>query len=263
MEIIPIPAFFDNYIWLLRPPSSSPDSNKVWVVDPGDAAPVASYLKEQGLELAGILITHHHGDHVGGVSRLCEEDSIPVYGPNNEQIPHVTHKLNEGDQINIDSLTFNIIDVPGHTAGHIAYYCEHNDAGTPILFCGDTLFAAGCGRLFEGTPEQMFESLNKLASLPSDTAVYCTHEYTESNLKFAEAVEPGNTDIQERIRTTQETRSQSKPSLPSSILKELATNPFLRCNEPSVVASATQHAGKSLDAGVETFAAIRGWKDNF
>ncbi len=255
LNVSPIPAFNDNYIWLLN----LPDSIQAVVVDPGDAEPVLRALAEQELELAAILITHHHADHIGGVDELLLHYDVPVYGPAQESIPSLTHQLNDGDIIHIEALDthFDVLFIPGHTSGHIAYY------GDEKLFCGDTLFAAGCGRLFEGTAAQMHESLSRIASLPSDTQFYCAHEYTTANLNFARAVEPENQDIEMRINHVKQLRQENSPSVPASLATELKTNPFLRSDISSVKLAAENHVGRALNNPVDVFAAVRKWKDNF
>lgn len=251
--IVPIRAFQDNYIWCLRRGSVAV------VVDPGDADPVLDYLSKEGLQLAAILTTHHHGDHVGGNTRLLSKYNVPVFGPARETIPGITRKLREGDAIEVPGLglEFKVLDVPGHTAGHIAYY------GEGVLFCGDTLFSCGCGRLFEGTAEQMHSSLSKFAALPGHTLVYCAHEYTLSNLRFARAADPGNPAIDEREASARAALASGSPSLPSTVAIELAANPFLRGGDAAVAASASRHAGRALTSPVEVFAALRKWKDGF
>jgi len=251
--IIPIPAFSDNYIWLLR------DGNVAAVVDPGDAAPVVAYLEREGLTLSAILATHHHGDHVGGIPALLARGQVPVFGPANEFIPGRTHALVEGDAIVVPGLDLelSVLDIPGHTAGHIAF------VGKELVFSGDTLFAAGCGRLFEGTPTQMVSSLDKLAALPGHTAVYCGHEYTLSNLRFALAVEPGRDALLQRQTRAQAKRDRGVPTLPSTMAEELSTNPFLRAGDMSVRAAVEQHAGRSLRDRVGVFAELRAWKNSF
>jgi hydroxyacylglutathione hydrolase len=257
IAIIPIPAFADNYIWLLR------QGTTAVVVDPGDAAPVLTYLAGEGLTLTAILATHHHGDHVGGNTALLAQFSAPVFGPARETIPGRTQAVAGGDVVNVPGLpvTLRAFDIPGHTAGHIAYFGEID--GQPSLFCGDTLFAAGCGRLFEGTPQQMWTSLSTLAQLPAATRVYCGHEYTLANLRFALAVEPANADIRARQAREQAKRDRSEPTLPSTIDLERATNPFLRAKIPAVRAAAEAHAGHRLADDVETFATLRAWKNAF
>ena len=254
--IIPIPAFSDNYIWLLR------EGGDAVVVDPGDAGPVIEFLGREGLTLRAIVTTHHHPDHVGGVAKLLALTSVPVFGPANESIPGRTRALAEDDAIVLPGIgrELRVLDVPGHTSGHIAYVGDGND---PIALVGDTLFAGGCGRLFEGTPAQMSASLAKLAALPAATAVYCAHEYTLANLRFAQAVEPDNAALRERVAREQAKRDRGVPTVPSTIADERATNPFLRCSEPAVVAAAQAHAGRALDGPVETFAVLRAWKNGF
>jgi hydroxyacylglutathione hydrolase len=257
MKLIPLPAFQDNYLWLLH------DGQRALVVDPGDAQPVTSFLAQTGLRLEAILVTHHHPDHTGGVDALREATGAPVFGPARERIPEPASRLSGGDTVSALGLAFRVIDVPGHTAGHIAFYCEEVD-GQPLLFCGDTLFSGGCGRLFEGTPAQMLASLDALAALPDDTLVCCTHEYTLSNLKFALAVEPGNTELIHYRQRCEERRAQGQPTLPSSIGLEKRINPFLRTRLPAVAGAARAHnAELAEDDDVAVFAAIRQWKNEF
>lgn len=259
LTIDPIPAFDDNYIWCLRRDTSA------WVVDPGDAAPVLAFLTAHGLRLAGILITHHHGDHTGGLQHL--RDAWPeatVVGPINPGIAGIDQRLAEDDAVTVLGCRFTVIAVPGHTLDHIAYFCADADVEggpRPLLFCGDTLFAAGCGRLFEGSAGQMFDSLGKLAALPAATAVYCAHEYTLSNLRFASAVEPANPDVAQRLQETAALRARGEASVPSTLALEQATNPFLRCREPAVQTAAREHA-EAADP-VAVFAVLRAWKDRF
>ena len=251
-----VPAFQDNYLWVLE------DGRRAAAVDPGDAVPIQRFLDERGLELTAILATHHHGDHIGGVPALVQRWKCPVFGPAHDGIDGLTRTLSEGDDIVVPGLDYalEVLDVPGHTAGHIAYV---HDGGDPVVFCGDTLFACGCGRLFEGTPAQMSRSLAKLAALPPATRVYCAHEYTLSNIRFAEAVEPGNAMLAERKRRDGARRERGEPTVPSTIGEERSTNPFLRCGEPEVVASAERHAGRTLANAVEVFAELREWKNRF
>lgn len=258
LDIHPVPAFSDNYLWLLRR-----DRDAV-VVDPGDAAPVQRALEAAKARLVAILITHHHPDHVGGLAALAA-DATPVYGPRAEsgRIAGLTHLLDENDAVEVLGRRFRVLSVPGHTCGHIAYYSAPAEGDEGLLFCGDTLFSAGCGRLFEGTPAQMYTSLNKLAALPPATAVYCTHEYTRSNLAFARAVEPGNAELTRYDDEVRRWREQDRPSLPSSLRLERAVNPFLRTAEPEVRAAASRHAQRELDDEIEVFAALRRWKDGF
>jgi hydroxyacylglutathione hydrolase len=256
LKVIPIPAFKDNYIWLLV----NPASHFCAIVDPGDAAPVLAYLAEHQLSPCAILITHHHHDHTGGIAALCAAYAeLVVYGPRVDAVPGVDYKLGEGDVVELASLgvKFKVLDIPGHTKGHIAYF------GEKMLFCGDTLFAAGCGRLFEGTAQQMFSSLTKLAALPVDTEVYCAHEYTAANLRFAALVEPDNADITKRATAVNKLRENNAVTLPSVLSVEKLTNPFLRCHINSVVNSVrAQQSVTSMDL-VDIFQALRTWKDNF
>ncbi|MGH6623788.1 MAG: hydroxyacylglutathione hydrolase, partial [Burkholderiaceae bacterium] len=233
----PIPAFNDNYLWLLA------RGRIAAVVDPGDAAPIVRALEERQVDLAVILVTHHHGDHVGGVLELKERYGARVYGPAGEQIAGLDRRLVAGDRVRELDLEFQVIEVPGHTRGHIAYFAA--DAEPPLLFCGDTLFGCGCGRLFEGTPAQMLASLDQLRGLPDATQVYCAHEYTLSNIRFAQAVEPHNADLQERARAAKVLREAGQPTLPSTIGLERATNPFLRSDAEAVRASAQAHVGRT------------------
>lgn len=254
---MPLPAFSDNYIWMVH------DGHEALVVDPGDAAPVHAALGSMRLSLQAILVTHHHGDHTGGVPALRDASAAQVYGPARETIPQPSTALSDGDEVRALGLRLQVIDVPGHTAGHIAYYCE-DIAGAPVLFCGDTLFSAGCGRLFEGTPAQMHASLARLAALPPQTRVCCAHEYTLSNLAFAQAVEPENAQIRQHLEDCQRLRAQDRPTLPSTIALERAINPFLRTAEAAVVRSACAHApGTNPQDPVAVLAALRQWKNDF
>lgn len=256
LQVSPVRAFTDNYIWLVHSPL---DPKRVLAVDPGDAAPVERALTRAGLQLEGILITHHHGDHVGGVLDLLTSRDIPVFGPATERIPGEPWRLRENDVVPFESLglEFRVLDVPGHTAGHIAY------VGHGALFCGDTLFSGGCGRLFEGTAEQMTTSLNKLASLPDDTFVYCAHEYTLGNLRFGLAVEPDNAATAAYLQECTRRRAADEATVPSTIRRERNVNPFLRCHRQNVKQAAEQRAGRRLQSEPEVFAAIRQWKDGF
>lgn len=253
-----VPAFQDNYIWLIR------KDNHVAVVDPGDAGPVLATLRRHHLRLAAILLTHHHRDHVGGVAALLEHAGVPVYGPARETLPHCDVALGEGDRVDLPELdtALAVLDVPGHTAGHIAYHGRA--AGiAPVLFCGDTLFASGCGRLFEGTPEQMHTSLSKLVALPGQTRVYCAHEYTLSNLRWARAVEPANAELARWSGQAEALRADGQATVPTLMSHERAVNPFLRTAEPAVIAAVSNHVGRPLGQGVEVFGALRAWKDDF
>lgn len=254
IRIEPIPAFSDNYIWAII------SENRCTVVDPGDAKPVLDFCSENQLILAAILVTHHHWDHTNGIEELVSRHpEIPVYGPNNPTIAHLTETLNEGDSIHLahHDLTLNVLEVPGHTLDHIAYVTEIG------LFCGDTLFSGGCGKLFEGTPAQMNHSLGKLMQLPDDLPVYCTHEYTLANLEFALAVEPQNQALRDYQAWSVQQRQAEKPTLPSKIGLEKGINPFLRTQELQVKTNMEQQVGRKLPDSNATFAAIRGWKDNF
>ncbi|WP_250865853.1 hydroxyacylglutathione hydrolase [Caballeronia sp. INSB1] len=263
LEYVPVPAFEDNYIWLVS------DSRDAVVVDPGDAAPVEAYLARRGWRLTAILLTHHHQDHVGGVkallARRSAEGGIPVYGPAGERIEHVTQRVTGGDTVRIahPALELAVIDVPGHTAGHIAYFQPGDQSGTPHLFCGDTLFASGCGRLFEGTPQQMLSSLDALAALPEHTQVHCAHEYTLSNIRFARACEPDNAALLRWSDDAQALRAAGKPTLPTTIGHEKAVNPFLRADVPSIRATLSSQFGAPVLDRLQAFRMMRGWKDKF
>lgn len=249
-EILPIPAFNDNYIWLLV------RDGRAAVVDPGDATPVIARLEALQLRLEAILVTHHHADHQGGVAELLERWHPRVFGPEQESITGCSDPLRGGERIAVLGHTADVLAVGGHTRGHIAYHFPG------LLFCGDTLFGAGCGRLFEGTPAQMCASLARLAALPDETKVYCAHEYTETNLRFALAVEPGNAALRARVERVAALRAAGLPSVPSTLGEEKATNPFLRCKEPAVIKAAQAHAAVDTSQ-VTIFAAIRSWRNNF
>ena len=256
-DVIRIPAFKDNYIWLLRKGASAV------VVDPGDARPVLDLLEREGLTLTSILITHHHADHQGGVARLLENYAAPVVGPATESITAITQPLFGGETICLEALDleFQVLAVPGHTLGHLAYF------GSGCLFCGDTLFTGGCGRLFEGTPAQMHNSLTRLAALPEQTAVFCAHEYTEANLRFARAVEPHNRRLRERVDEVAVARAKGWATVPSTLALEKATNPFLRCTEAEVVTTAGSRAVLNNQAfsgdPLAVFAVLREWRNSF
>jgi len=257
LRVTPVRAFTDNYIWLIHSPG---DSSRVVAVDPGDAKPVERALASSNLTLAGLLITHHHRDHVGGVDDLLQNRrGIPIYGPASETIPGNPQRMREGDRALFAELglAFDVLDVPGHTAGHIAY------VGHGAVFCGDTLFSAGCGRLFEGTAEQMHSSLSKLAALPAETLVYCAHEYTLSNLKFGQAVEPDNQATAVYLAHCRELRARDEATIPSDIRRERNVNPFLRCDDETVKQAAEAYAGRRLPSQPEVFAVVRQWKDSF
>lgn len=263
-KITYINAFSDNYIWAI----SHQNNKTVALVDPGDATVCIDFLEKHQLKLSAILITHHHADHTGGISELtayCQQQKWPltVYGPANENIPHCDVKLTQNDHINLAdiNINFQIIDLPGHTAGHIAYFAADNVA--PVLFCGDTLFSGGCGRLFEGSPEQMLSSLTKLGNLPENTKVYCAHEYTQANLKFANAVEPSNKALLDYNKRVNELRGREQATIPTTISVEKQINPFLRSNEHAVQTSAKQFDNTVQPTALDTFTAIRRWKDQF
>ncbi len=251
MDIYPIPALKDNYIWAIQA------ADAVVVVDPGEARPVEDELERRGCRLVAILVTHHHWDHVNGIPELSKRYRVPVYGPGREAIPERSVGLRGGDTVEIAELglTMQALEVPGHTAGAIAYL------GHGLLLSGDTLFTAGCGRLFEGTPAEMYASLTTLASLPPATRVYCGHEYTLRNLAFARAVEPGNVAIEQRLAEAEAQRAAGDPTVPAVLATECATNPFLRCRIAAVQAAAERHAGRPLASPVEVFAVLRAWKD--
>jgi hydroxyacylglutathione hydrolase len=253
--VVAIPAFADNYLWLIH------NGVHAAVVDPGDAQPVLDVLISRNLTLAAILLTHHHADHVGGVPGLLRHRDVPVWGPHNPSIADITHGLGEGDRAGVPELglELDVLEVPGHTLDHIAYVAAKQE----WLFCGDTLFAGGCGRLFEGTARQMTTSLAKLARLPDATAVYCAHEYTLANLRFAMAAEPGNTLLQARLVAEQAKRSRCEPTVPSTIALEKQTNPFLRNTEPAIIATLQNAHRLTGNEPVETFAALREWKNSF
>ena len=263
LQVRSIAAYDDNYIWLIS------DKHCAVIVDPGDAAPVIKHLTEHHLTLTTILITHHHADHIGGVADLltwCEslgQEKPVVYGPAHENIAVVAEHLIESDVVSISrpACEFTVLDVPGHTSGHIAFYL--NAGQQPHVFCGDTLFATGCGRLFEGTPAQMVDSLNKLKNLPDQTLVHCAHEYTLSNIKFALAVEPKNQELLAWQQTAQTLRQQGVPTVPTTIAHEKSVNPFLRCEESSVIESVKQHQAIKDTHPVTVFAHLRSWKDTF
>ena len=254
LMISPIPALKDNYVWAIIDPAQ----HTAWVVDPSEAKPVNEFLTQHQLTLTGILITHHHWDHTGGIAELISHYPVPVFAPAKENIVGVTHQVHEGDEIKITpSFSLQVLEIPGHTLGHVAYYAPG------IIFCGDTLFAAGCGRVFEGTMEQMYSSLQKIASLPDDTNIYCAHEYTLNNLRFAKLVEPNNQDIDERMKRVEAMRQQHKPSLPSTLKEEKATNPFLRCHQPEIVANLKRRTNLQSIHSIDIFSQLREWKDKF
>jgi hydroxyacylglutathione hydrolase len=256
ITVRPVRAFSDNYIWLVDSPRAQ---GRLVAVDPGDAAPVIAELQRSGASLAAILLTHHHPDHIGGVPELLRHWAVPVIGPDDARIAQRTRTLHEGERCELPELglSFETLQVPGHTLSHIALW------GHGALFCGDTLFSAGCGRMFEGTPKQMIASLSRLGSLPPDTRMFCGHEYTAANLRFALTVEPGNQAALEYQDRVARLRAKDAPSLPSTLALEIQVNPFLRCDNPDVVAAAEARAGKSLQGAAEVFGALRAWKDQF
>jgi hydroxyacylglutathione hydrolase len=268
LSVLAVPAFKDNYLWLVH------DGVNAAAVDPGDSGPILAALAAHKLTLTAILLTHHHADHIGGVPDLLSHSRVPVFGPRNDHIAVVTEPLGEGDLVEVPGLALSVrvLDVPGHTLGHIAYVVDKpgEASGEPWLFCGDTLFAGGCGRIFEGTPKQMADSLGKLAALPDDTSVYCAHEYTLANLRFASAVEPGNRQLRDRVEVDSAKRAAGQATVPSTIGIEKATNPFLRYRQPEIVGSlvaAHKLEATAADAAgsapLAAFAALREWKNNF
>lgn len=258
-SISALPAFQDNYIWIL----TSDDGRSICAVDPGDPAPVQAYIEANDLRLDCLLITHHHPDHTGGIAALAAQHHCRVIGPQNPAIAGITESVAEGDSVEVMGSSLRVLEVPGHTLDHIAFIVPSDTKNPSRLLCGDTLFAGGCGRLFEGTPEQMLGSLNKLAELPTETEVYCTHEYTQANLRFAKACEPANTELSSRAVAVDALRAANEMTLPSTLGLELATNPFLRCKEEGVIAAAEKFSGVRPATTVEAFAAIRAWKDEF
>jgi len=256
LHVTAVAAFSDNYIWLIH---GLNNHAHVVAVDPGDAQAVIQTMNQRQLTLAGILVTHHHADHTGGVMELIQRWGVPVYGPAKEMIPGTPHKVSDGSQISFNDLglQFSVMDIPGHTEGHIAY------VGHESLFSGDTLFSGGCGRLLGGTAPQLWQSLNRLAALPVTTKVYCTHEYTVGNLMFASVIEPDNSAIADYLEQCRERRAQDRPTLPTSIGIELNINPFLRVAMGTVKRSAEQHVGHALDSPLEVFTALREWKNHF
>ena len=253
LTIHPIPAFSDNYLWIIH------DDEHAVVVDPGDAKPVLNYLQQRGLKLTDVLITHHHYDHIDGVHELINACSCRVYAPKDDRLNFTHHVVKEGDVVHLSSLnlSFEVLETPGHTLTHVCYV-DHSR-----LFCGDTLFSGGCGRMFEGTPEIFVNSLNKIKSLPDEIKVYCTHEYTESNLRFARLADPQNTALANHLKTVKDWRQQGRPSLPTDLSLERQINPFLRTHHPEVQKSVSQHWNQACDDPVSCFALLRKWKDNF
>ena len=254
IQVIGVSAFSDNYIWLI----TNEERKKAAIVDPGDAQPVIHELKQRGIEPVAILITHHHNDNVGGITELLATyPDLPVYGPANESIPHITHRLTEGQTVNLESIgqNFEVLDIPGHTAEHIAYY------GDGSLFCGDTLLGSGCGRVFDSTVTALHNSLYRIAQLPTETLVYCTHEYTVENIGFAKWVEPDNKDIDEHLEACWELLDSGRATVPFTLENEFKSNPFLRTHIPEVIKKIEEVAGRELNTPSEVFAAMRIWKD--
>ena len=255
MEIRYLPIFKDNYIWLILDATQT----QVIVVDPGEASSLLDFLKKHRLQLAAILITHHHHDHTHGISELTRHYSVPVYGPNKVLVPGITHVVQEHDRLVFSCFEspFSVLATPGHTLDHIAYLVSD------MLFCGDTLFSAGCGRIFEGTVEQMADSLQKIAALPDETKLYCAHEYTMQNLQFAQVVEPHNQVIQDKMKEVRALRKANQPTLPSCIRDEKAMNPFLRCHIPAIIENVEHNVGFKLSNAIDVFKYLREWKNNF
>ena len=255
LEIRPVPVFADNYVWIVE----REGENRVAVVDPGDGPPVIAALEDLGLEVGAVLITHHHRDHVGGLAQIIDRYHPAVYGSGDDSIPGVDHPVADGETVSLSDLGLDleVVTLPGHTINHLGY------VASKIVFVGDTLFAGGCGRVFEGTPAQMHDSLMRLASLAPETKAYCAHEYTIANLRFARLVEPDNRVLGSRLEAAEAARTAGRPTVPSTIAYELETNPFLRCSEPAVVAAAEARAGRSLKPGAEVFTVVRGWKDGW
>ena len=260
-----IPAFQDNYIWLIE------CHDKAWVIDPGDCAPVIEVLEKNQYTLAGILVTHHHRDHVGGIEGLLDwaqahaQAKPEVYGPLNESIPYCSQSLIEGDRLQLnEAISLEVLEVPGHTKGHIAYYLGvSQDQLVPRVFCGDVLFATGCGRLFEGTAQQMSTSLGKLAKLPPQTLICCAHEYTMSNIRFALEVDPANINLQNWSKAATQLRQSELPTVPTTLAQELLVNPFLRCDSLGVISGVQRYTGQLMSDPVAIFTALRTWKDGF
>lgn len=259
LEYVPVPAFEDNYIWLVS------DGRHAVAVDPGEAEPVRAYLAKRGWQLSAILLTHHHRDHVGGVADLLNGQAVPVYGPAGEAIEHLTYRLKHGDRVTLaePALEFTVLDVPGHTSGHIAYFQAADPRGTPHVFCGDTLFACGCGRLFEGTPAQMLDSLDSLAALPGSTEVHCAHEYTLSNIRFALACDPDNRALHDWRDAATALRARKMPTLPTTIAHERAVNPFLRAADQAIQTTLAEQLHESVPDRLAAFTLMREWKNRF
>lgn len=262
LTVYPIPALGDNYFWLLQPEPHAPTT---YIIDPGAADPVVDALKAHHLQLAGIIITHHHHDHIDGINALVDTYNIPVYGPNSVKIPQVTHRLGEGDELQLPQLTLKVLALPGHTLDHLAYlyHPPKDTAQASSLFCGDTLFAGGCGRIFDASASQLYDSFMRLASLDDNTLVYCAHEYTLTNLHFAHQIEPNNTALQTRLKKVAQMRHQGLATIPTSIGLEKKTNPYLRTHLTCVREAAERYHKRKLTNPRDVFIAIRTWKDQF
>lgn len=263
-KVTPLAALDSSYIWVIQPQPSVP---QVYVVDPGEAQPVVNYLERHQLALQGILVTHRHRDHTGGIEELRRQWPVPVYGPESPDIPQVTHPLQEGDRLSLSGLDVEILEIPGHTREHIAFYLSGSLGDThkdpPLLFCGDTLFAGGCGRVFDGSAASLWQSLSRLASLPEHTRVYCAHEYTLANLLFAPSIEPNNPALHQRLIQTQQQRAVNASTLPSTLAEEKRTNPFLRCQDTVVKSSIEALTGQIYASELEVFTALRRLKDQW
>lgn len=254
LQILGFQAFQDNYIWLVI----HQGLKQAFVVDPGDAREIISYLQSHTILLTGVFITHKHWDHVSGIEEILKNYPVPVYGAGIEQIPYLSHQVNDGDVIELPGqIKIKVISTPGHTRGHLLYAVDN------ALFCGDTLFGAGCGRLFEGSIEEMYASLQKISQFPDDTRIYCAHEYTEKNLIFAQHVEPSNQAVKERIRKTVAMRKQGLPTVPLILAEEKRTNPFLRCQSPELIRTLEAKFQTKLQTSIDVFAYTRKWKDDF
>jgi len=257
LKVTPIPIFDDNYVWAI----SHSNHNDAWIVDPGDASPVLAFLEQERLNLAGLMITHSHFDHIGGINQLLDQYDVPVLGPKCDAIPQVTRPLADGDKFTLWDVPVEVMETPGHLPEHLSYLAH--DSSAKALFCADILFSSGCGRIFIGTPQEMHTSLERLKALPADTLVYCAHEYTAANLTFASTVEPDNHAITSRQSEVAAIRKDQRPTLPSTIGLERQINPFLRCEQPQVIKAARAAAKQDITAPVEIFTALRAWKDRF
>jgi hydroxyacylglutathione hydrolase len=256
VTVTAIPAFRDNYLWLIEA------NGHCYVIDPGDGSVVRTWLQKEHKHLSAILVTHHHSDHIGGIDQLLHDYPVPVYGPNSPYIPQITQPLKDGDHLTLPGLLLKVIAIPGHTIDHIAYFAEPSKQD-PLLFCGDTLFAGGCGRIFDGTAALLYKSLAQLSQLPSNTQVFCAHEYTLNNLKFAQVIEPSNTDLIQRTTVEQQKRSLNQPTVPTTIATERSTNPFLRCQLENVRKTVEDHYRTATSSALEVFTLLRQWKDEF